>query len=94
LFSKSYFQRLQHGVSAQRSPSQVKGVGFRSLSRRSSWVRIPPSALFVACFFLDAEVGVCLAQLLLGGCVGVCFLCFRRVLVCILVVQVDINGII
>lgn len=28
----------------QRSPSQVKGVGFRSLSRRGSWVRIPPSA--------------------------------------------------
>ena len=27
------------------SPSQVKGAGFRSLSRRGSWVRIPPPAL-------------------------------------------------
>ena len=26
------------------SPSQVKGAGFRSLSRRGSWVRIPPPA--------------------------------------------------
>ena len=26
------------------SPSQVKGVGFRSLSCRGSWVRIPPPA--------------------------------------------------
>jgi integrase len=29
----------------QGSPSQVKGVGFRSLSCRGSWVRIPPPAL-------------------------------------------------
>jgi peptide chain release factor subunit 1 len=33
-----------NGALAQRSPSQVKGVGFRSLSCRGSWVRIPPSA--------------------------------------------------
>ena len=47
-----------------------------------------PSAFFVLCVFLDVEVGVCLALLLLGGCVGVCFLCFGFVLVCVLVVQV------
>ncbi len=36
------FQYSNHIM--QRSPSQVKGVGFRSLSCRGSWVRIPPSA--------------------------------------------------
>src|SRR3990170_5454478 len=35
-------------VLAQRSPSMVKGVGFRSLSRRRSWVQIPPSAPFLS----------------------------------------------
>jgi hypothetical protein len=29
----------------QGSPSQVNGVGLRTLSRRRSWVRIPPPAL-------------------------------------------------
>jgi hypothetical protein len=28
----------------QGSPSMVKGVGFRSLSCRGSWVQIPPPA--------------------------------------------------
>ena len=28
----------------QGSPSQVNGVGLRTLSRRRSWVRIPPPA--------------------------------------------------
>ena len=28
----------------QGSPSMVKGVGFRSLSFRGSWVQIPPPA--------------------------------------------------
>ncbi len=30
----------------QGSPSMVKGVGFRSLSCRGSWVQIPPPAPF------------------------------------------------
>ncbi len=30
--------------SVQGSPSMVKGVGFRSLSCRGSWVQIPPPA--------------------------------------------------
>ena len=29
---------------ARRSPSMAKGVGLRLLSRRGSWVQIPPSA--------------------------------------------------
>jgi hypothetical protein len=31
-------------LGAQGSPSMVKGVGFRSLSFRGSWVQIPPPA--------------------------------------------------
>ena len=31
----------------QGSPSQVNGVGLRTLSRRRSWVRIPPPAPFI-----------------------------------------------
>ena len=33
----------KHGM--RRSPSMAKGVGLRLLSRRGSWVQIPPSAL-------------------------------------------------
>jgi hypothetical protein len=35
-------------LGAQGSPSMVKGVGFRSLSSRGSWVQIPPPALTLA----------------------------------------------
>ena len=33
----------------RRSPSMAKGVGLRLLSRRGSWVQIPPSAPFYRC---------------------------------------------
>jgi hypothetical protein len=40
-------------------------------------------AFFVVCgFFLEVEVGCCLAQLLLGGCVVYCFCCFGLVFGC------------
>src|SRR5665648_297389 len=37
-------QSLKLVVFVRRSPSMAKGVGLRLLSRRGSWVQIPPSA--------------------------------------------------
>ena len=41
----------------QGSPSQVKGVGFRSLSCRGSWVRIPPPAPSRCVWFSSSNFG-------------------------------------
>ena len=41
----------------QGSPSLVNGVGLRTLSRRRSWVQIPPPALFA--YFLPVSKERC-----------------------------------
>ena len=40
-------QSLNSLNKAQGLPSQVKGAGLRTLSRRGSWVQIPPPALWI-----------------------------------------------
>lgn len=45
----------------QGSPSMVKGVGFRSLSCRGSWVRIPPSAPVFTKRLMETPT-ICLAE--------------------------------
>jgi hypothetical protein len=42
LYERAYSSILNLGV--QGSPSMVNGVGLRTLSRRRSWVQIPPPA--------------------------------------------------
>jgi hypothetical protein len=73
----------------QGSPSQVNGVGLRTLSRRRSWVRIPPPAPDVLFFLVVEEDSVFLVHHLPVGCLEWCVLVFGFVLGCLLVVGVS-----
>jgi hypothetical protein len=70
----------------QGSPSQVNGVGLRTLSRRRSWVRIPPPAPDVLFFLVVEEESVSLVHHLPVGLFGgLCFgfwVCFGLLVGC------------
>ena len=58
-------------------PSQVKGAALRRLSRRGSWVRIPPPAPLVLEKKLETGFSVCvwfLLEFVYGLCMDLCML--------------------